>query len=319
MSPPKIPAAYFGAVLGLAGLGNAWRVAHQAWGLPVLVGEALELTAVLVWAVLVVLYALKWILDPAAGREEARHPVQCCFIGLIGVATMLVSLAVLPYSLAAARGLFLLGAAFTGVFAVWRTGGLWRGDREEAATTPVLYLPSVAGCFVMATAAVAMGYAEWGRFAFGAGLFAWLAIESVLLRRFYSGPPLPPALRPTLGIQLAPPVVGAVAYLSVNGGQADLIAYALVGYGLLQALILIRLSRWILEQPFAPSYWAFTFGATALATASLRLAQKSGDDVLAAVVFVAANLLIGAIALRTVYGAARRLISARPGPAAPKV
>lgn len=308
MSPPKIPAAYFGAVLGLAGLGNAWRVAHQAWGAPAIVGEAFELTACVVWAVLLVLYALKWIIGPAVGREEARHPVQCCFIGLIGVATMLVSLAILPYGPAAARALFLLGAVFTGLFAVWRTGGLWQGERDETASTPVLYLPSVAGCFVMATTAVAMGYAQWGKLAFGAGFFAWLAIESVLLRRFYNGPPLPPALRPTLGIQLAPPVVGAVAYLSVNGGQADLIAYAMVGYGLLQALILARLSGWILQQPFTPSYWAFTFGATALATASLRLAQKSGDDVLAAVVFVAANLLVGAIILRTVYGAARRLL-----------
>lgn len=308
MSPPKIPAAYFGAVLGLAGLGNAWRVAHQVWGLPALIGEVLELIACGVWAALLVLYALKWIIDPTAGREEARHPVQCCFIGLIGVATMLVSLAVLPYWVPGARALFLLGAAFTGVFAVWRTGGLWQGDRDEGASTPVLYLPSVAGCFVMATAAVALGYGEWGKFAFGAGLFAWLAIESVLLRRFYNGPPLAPPLRPTLGIQLAPPVVGAVAYLSVNGGQADLIAYALVGYGLLQALILVRLSGWILQQPFTPSYWAFTFGATALATASLRLAHKSGHEILAAIVFVAANLLVGAIALRTVYGASRRLV-----------
>lgn len=26
--PPIVPAAFFGIVLGLAGLGNAWRVAH---------------------------------------------------------------------------------------------------------------------------------------------------------------------------------------------------------------------------------------------------------------------------------------------------
>lgn len=307
MAFPRIPAAYFGAVLGLAGLGGAWRVAHQVWGLPALVGEALELVASVTWIVLLVLYAAKWIGDPGAGREEARHPVQCCFIGLIGVATMLVSLGLLPYWPAGARLLFLAGAAFTGLFAIWRTGGLWRGERDEATSTPVLYLPSVAGGFVMATAATAMGYAAWGRLALGVGLFAWLAIESVLLRRLYNGPPLAPALRPTLGIQLAPPVVGCVAYLAVNGGRADLIAYALIGYGLMQALILVRLSGWILEQPFTPSYWAFTFGTTALATACLKLSQEGGGVVLAAAVFVAANLLVGAIALRTVYGSARRM------------
>jgi tellurite resistance protein TehA-like permease len=49
----------------------------------------------------------------------------------------------------------------------------------------------------------------------------------------------------TLGIQLAPPAVGAVAYLSITHGEPDLVAQALVGYGLLQALLLIRLGSWI--------------------------------------------------------------------------
>lgn len=38
--PPIIPAAFFGIVLGLAGLGNAWNAAHQLWHMPALVGEA---------------------------------------------------------------------------------------------------------------------------------------------------------------------------------------------------------------------------------------------------------------------------------------
>jgi tellurite resistance protein len=49
-------------------------------------------------------------------------------------------------------------------------------------------------------------------------------------------------------------MVGAVAYLGVNGGVPDLVAHALVGYGLLQALLLLRLLPWIMEQPFAVSY-----------------------------------------------------------------
>ena len=52
---------------------------------------------------------------------------------------------------------------------------------------------------------------------------------------------LPAPLRPTLGIQLAPPVVGGVAYLSVTTGTPDLLAYAMLGYGVLQALLLLRL------------------------------------------------------------------------------
>jgi tellurite resistance protein len=265
-------------------------------------GEALMVVAALVWAALIVLYGAKWLFARREAAAEVDHLVQCCFVGLIGVSTSLISLAAQPHFFVLAEILFVAGALFTLAFALWRTGLLWRGERDPGATTPVLYLPLVAGALVTATAAATLGYPDWGQLAFGAGLFSWLAIESVLLHRLYTAAPLPPALRPTLGIQLAPPAVGAVAYLSVSGGSADVLAHALVGYGLLQALLLLRMLPWILQQPFAPSYWAFTFGATALATAPLRLVEHGATGVmvtLAPYLFVAANLAVGLIALGT--------------------
>jgi len=251
---PAVPAAFFGMVLGLAGLGNAWRAATSAWHLPSAIGETLMAIATIVWAILVIMYALKWVYRRADALAEALHPVQCCFIGLAGVSTMLIALAVLPYNRPAAFILFLLGAIFTLGFAVWRTGLLWQGGRDSSMTTPVLYLPAVAGGFVTAAVAAAFGYADWGQLAFGAAFLTWLAIESVLLHRFYTLPEMPAALRPTFGIQLAPPAVGAVAYYAVNGGHADMVLSGLIGYGILQALILLRMLPWVMKQGFAPSY-----------------------------------------------------------------
>jgi tellurite resistance protein len=299
---PVVPASFFGIVLGLAGLGGAWRVAARVWQLPSVIGEALMLIAGIVWTLTLVLYAAKWIYAREEAREELEHPVQCCFVGLIGVATMLISIAALPYSRLAAQIAFVIGASFTLAFAVWRTGILWHGGRDPATTTPVLYLPAVAGAFVTATAAAALGYRDWGQLAFGAGLFSWLAIESVLLHRLYTVTAMPAPLRPTLGIQLAPPVVGGVAYLSVTSGAPDLLAYAMLGYGLLQALLLLRLLPWIRQQPFAPSYWAFTFGATALAAVPLDMMERGTTGAVAAIapyLFVAANVVVGLIALAT--------------------
>src|SRR5579875_3094360 len=182
----RLPAAFFGIVLGLAGLGNSWRVAHRVWDLPGAVGEALMLVATAVWAVLIAMTAVKWIVAREEAAREWQHPVQCCFVGLMGVATMLVAGAALPYARGIAWVLFLLGAAFTFGFALWRTGLLWHGERDPGATTAVLYLPAVAGSFVAATMAAAFGYPDWGQLAFGAGFFSWLAIESVLLHRLYT-------------------------------------------------------------------------------------------------------------------------------------
>jgi tellurite resistance protein len=299
MRLPVVPAAFFGIVLGLAGLGGIWRLGTRLWGLPAVVGEVVMLIAAAVWLVVAVLYAAKWIQAADAARAEAGHPVQCCFIGLAGVATMLVGLGALPYSKTAAAILIGAGALFTVAFALWRTGMLWQGDRDPGATTPVLYLPSVAGGFVTATALAALGLKDWGQLAFGAGLLSWLAIESVLLHRLYTAPMMPPPLRPALGIQLAPPVVGAVAYLSVGPGGPDIVVHALIGYGILQAVLLLRLLPWIRQQPFTPSYWGFTFGATALASAPMLLVER-GDSgaiaILAPGLFVAANLVVVLVA-----------------------
>lgn len=316
---PAVPAAFFGMVLGLAGLGNAWRAATAAWHLPAAIGEALMALGTVVWAVLVVLYGLKWVFRREEALAEALHPVQCCFIGLGGVSTMLISLAVLPYARPVAFALFLAGAAFTLGFAVWRTGLLWQGGRDHAATTPVLYLPAVAGGFVAAAGAAAFGFADWGQLAFGAAFFTWLAIESVLLHRFYTMPEMPAALRPTLGIQLAPPAVGAVAYYAVNGGHADLVVNALLGYGVLQALILLRLLPWLLKQPFAPSYWAYSFGAAALTTTPLRMiahGQTGPAAEIAPVLFAGANIVVGLIALGTVRLLLQGRLLPKPAPAA---
>ncbi|GBD47802.1 potassium-tellurite ethidium and proflavin transporter [Methylopila sp. Yamaguchi] len=303
-------------MLGLSGLGGSWRAAHDAWGLPVWPGEALYAAAGVVWLALVALYAAKWVNARAASIEEALHPVQCCFIGLVGVATMLVGAGALPHSRPLAIVLMAAGGLFTLGFAVWRTGGLWQGGRDPATTTPVLYLPTVAGSFVSAASLGALGYPDWGQAFFGGGLFSWLAIESVLIHRLLTADPLPPPLRPTLGIQLAPAPVGALAYLSVTQGPPDVLAHALLGYGVLQALVLIRLLSWIMKQPFAPSYWAFTFGATALASTALKLVAR-GDTgpaaAIAPVLFVAANLVVCYVSIRSTM---LFLQSARRTPAA---
>lgn len=300
---PLIPASYFGIVLGLGGWANSWRAAHHAWGAPVAVGEALFGIAAAVWVVIAALYGVKWIVASEVARAEAVHPVQCCFIGLGGVATLVMAQGALPYDRAAAMLLFAVGAAFTFGFGLWRTGQLWQGAREAEATTPVLLLPVVAGGFVTAITAGALGWHDSAALAFGASFFAWLAIESVILHRLYTAAPMAPALRPTLGIQLAPPTVGAIAYLATGADPASILPKAMIGYALLQALILVRLWRWITAQPFAPSWWAVTFGATALPGALIRLSLASSDPALAdlgLLVFVASNIVMVAIVLRTI-------------------
>jgi tellurite resistance protein len=303
-----IPAAAFGIVLGLGGLANGWKAAEAVWHVTPVAGHVIGLFAIILWAVLLIGYAAKWIYQRDKALQEIEHPVQCCFIGLIGVATMLVGGLCIPYALPSARLLFWLGAVWTIGFAVWRTGGLWAGGREPTTTTAVLYLPTVAGSYVVAIVGAPLGYPDIARLAFGAGFFSWLAIESVLLNRLLTAPTLAEPLRPTIGIQLAPPAVGCVAYLSATSGIPDMLAHAMLGYALLQLLLMLRTLPWVLKQPFSASYWAYSFGLTALATATIRMVGRSetgGIVELSLPIFIFVNAAIALLVILSVMALIR--------------
>jgi tellurite resistance protein len=298
-----IPVSFFSIPLGLVALGIAWQTAASIWVVRGWVSEGLIWIGIWLWVFLLVAYAGKWLIRRANALAELRHPVQSCFIGLAGVVSLLISIALLKLDRPLAFGFFCFGAVWTLVFAVYQTGRLWMGDGKPEVLTPILYLPIVAGAFVTASACAAMGYVDWGKLAFGAGLFTWFAIESVILYRLYTAAPVSPALRSAMGVQLAPPAVGAVAYLSVGGGAPDMFAYALIGYALLQALILIRLLPWLLQGELSPAWWSFSFAAASLPTAAMRVAahQDGGAiSTLAPYLFVAGNFVIATIAAATI-------------------
>ncbi len=303
MTRAPLPAAFFGMVLGLSGLGQAWRLASQLWGLPTPIGEALLLFATLVWLALLLAYLVQAVRHPAIVRNEFKHPVQGSTPALLAVSTLLIVLAALPYSRPAAWVLAAAGIAWHLAFSLWHTGELWQGGRDALDTAPTLYLPTVAGNFTSAAALGALGHADWGWLFLGAGLFSWLALESLIIQRLWQAKAMPTAQRPLLGIQFAPPVVCAMAWMILAPGSADHWLLMLWGYGLFQLLLGIRLGAWLGEQPFAPSYWAYTFGIAAATVCGLKLALAGipAAQALAIPVFVGANLFIGYLALRTAH------------------
>jgi tellurite resistance protein len=231
-----------------------------------------------------------------------QHPVQSSFAALGPVSSLLAAQLLEPYAHTPALALFGVAAVAQLVLGVYLHGRLWQGGRKPELITPAIYLPTVAPSFVAGTAAAAFGFHQLGELFFGAGVLSWLALESLILHRAAVHEPLPEALRPILGVQLAPPVVGGVTYLSLSNGTPDLFAMALLGYGLYQGLLLLRLLPWIRQQAFVPGYWAFSFGVAALPTMVLRMLERGATGPVewaAPVLFVAANLIIGILVVKT--------------------
>ena len=298
----SIPAAFFGIAVGALAFANLWRVAIRVWHLPAEVGTVLTVAALVVWLVVLVAYGRKWFTHTADAQAEMQHPVQSSFTALGPVSSLLAAQLLQPYLPTVALALFGVAVVAQLALGVYLHGRLWQGGRKPELITPAIYLPTVAPSFVAGTAAAAFGFHQLGGLFFGAGVFSWLAIESLILHRAAVHEPLPEALRPILGVQLAPPVVGGVTYLSLTQGAPDLFALILLGYGLYQALLLLRLLPWIRQQAFVPGYWAFSFGVAALPTMALRMLERGATGPLewaAPVLFIAANVIIGILAVKT--------------------
>jgi tellurite resistance protein len=117
------PASFFGIPLGILALGLLWRGAERLWHLPPAIAEVILAVGALVWTLLILLFAAKWLFAWTEAQAEFRDAIQCCFIGLAPVTAMLTAQALLPYQHTAAMVLALLGAAGTVAFAVNRSGG----------------------------------------------------------------------------------------------------------------------------------------------------------------------------------------------------
>lgn len=268
----SISASLFSAVLGISGLGYAWRVASVLWRVPTIIAETILAAAALIWAVLLLAYAWQALTRPELARREFSHPLHGSMPALIAIATLVLVPAALPYSRMLAWTLALAGVSWHLVFTLWHTGLLWTGERQLADTTPALYLPTVAGNFTSAAALGILAGPEWGYLFLGAGFFSWLSLEPIIMQALWHAPGLPPERRPLLGIHAAPSLACVTTCLAIRPGSTDMWLLMLWGYGLFQLMLGLRLRNWLARQPFSRSHWAYTFGITSGLTDCLKFA-----------------------------------------------
>lgn len=298
----NLPAGYFGMVLGIIGLGLAWRFAATIWPVTTLPATVLIIVAIVIWALLMAAFSLRLWHHRATVVEEIAHPLKSSFVSLIPATSMLVAIGLTPWCYPIALALFLIAVSGQLAYAAWQTAGLWRGKHPREATTPGLYLPTVANNFISAMACSALGFTDVGLLFLGAGIFSWLSLEPAILSRLRNLDEMPAAVRTSLGIQMAPAFVACSAWLSLNGGEADVFAKLLFGYGLLQMIFMLRLIPWYSAQPFNPSFWSFSFGVASLATTALKLGHGSPGGALAWLalpLFIACNFIIALLIIKS--------------------
>lgn len=293
----------FAIALGLLGLGGAWRrldTLHidgaQA------AANALLVAGLVTLGLLSLLWVLRSLRHGALLKREFVHPVQGPLLALWPVSSLLAISQLAPLFPAARDwllGVSLLALLLQGLIAWQVVKQLSTGQMPEELVTPVLYLPIVPGGLVGAMALAALHLPGFAMLLLGMGLGGWALLEMHILHRLFDGP-LPLALRPTLGIEMAPAAVASLAVASLWPTlPADIL---LIGLGIACGPVVAVLTRWHWwsRTPFSFSFWSFSFPLAALAAVIVEAVARGdwpAEVALGSVELV--SLIIAYLAVRT--------------------
>jgi tellurite resistance protein len=299
----------YGAVMGLAGLGLSARSAATVLPgyvrAPAYVTEPWVALGALALLVLLPLYALKLVRQPAAVRDDFVNPLTLGFCGALPVGMTLVAGGLAPYAPPVADVLWWIGAALLLGFQVW---ALYRWLSGGIALEQVNagWLIVMVGGIVVPGPGIALGHVEASRFLFGVSATSAPLLMALLFYRAVIGPPLAERLRPSWFILLVPPSLIYANGLALFPGFIPL--ENLYFLALVLAAALLIYARGLLRWPFGPPWWAFTFPLDALAYAAARYAQDHPQPLwraLAAITLVLAAAFV-VLALLKSFAALRR-------------
>ena len=293
----NLPIPLLAVPLGLGGLGLGWRQMGAGHGFAWALGEALMLLTALAWALLAGLHLLRAVRHRQATREDWLHPFRGSFFGAASIGMMLTAAGLTPWLPGLARPMLLAAIALHLLVGLLLLARVLRGEGSSAMLNPPLMIPLV-GNVLAPIFCAPLGLVQPGWMLFGIGMLLWLALQPLLFARIFEAP-LPPSMRPSLFILLAPPAVGALAVEALGGPMPAMLAlYGLAAFTF--ALLLFAL-RSMLMSGFTLGFWAFTFPLAAFSTATMKLAPAwIGWGML-----LLSTVVIGAIAARTLQLALR--------------
>ena len=262
--------------VGLLALAGAWRRAQGfGWALALPVANVIAGFAVALLSLLLLLYGAKCLRHPRIMAAEFTHPLVGSIMALVPLSLLLCTT---YFATPGDNGWLiftLLALTIQGIIAIRIVTMLTTASLPLASITPALYVPPVGGGLVGGMALSTLGYPGWAALLFGMGLAGWALLEARVLNRIFEGA-MPEALRPTVGLELAP---ASVATLAAGVIWPQLPGDVLiVGLGIAAGPIVAVLARykWWSRVPFSIGFWSFSFPLAALASGVIEVVRRGG-------------------------------------------
>ena len=290
----RTPPAIFPPMMGLFGLGLAWRAASENLGVTAAFGDLILGATALLYVFALVAYLAKPLRRPNVLLEELRVLPGRAGLAAAGLCLLLLASAIAPMTPALAMGLAMTGVVVHFAFAILMIRVLMTGPAEGRVVTPVFHLVFV-GFIIAGLSANDLARPDLAQALLWATLVPAGVIWGISLRQLATR--IPPApLRPLLAIHLAP--ASLFATVAIGAGLPQ-VALVFVGVGAVILIALLARIRWLTEAGFSPLWGAFTFPVAAYAGALLRVSGGVGPmGVAGGVLLVAASLFIPVIAYR---------------------
>lgn len=304
------PVAAFSLIMGLVGFAMALKAAEKQGIVPIEASPLIYFLSVAVFALISLIYLMKIVRHGDQVLAEFNHPIKLQFFPAISISLVLIGTASYGQQHAAAGLVWSLGSSMHLVFTLiiineW----LHRSSFEIIHSNPSWFIP-VVGNILIPVGGVAMAPAEISWFFFSIGLVFWIVLFTIIFYRMVFHPPMPGKLLPTLAIFLAPPAVGFLAYVALNGGL-DHFARILYYTALFITLLLLMQVGRLAKLQFTLSMWAYSFPLAAMTIASIKMLELTGIKIFSLISHALLMILILVIAgliVRTIIAVQRHEI-----------
>lgn len=304
------PITFFAMIMGMTGLTLAWEKATSVFSAPPIISHILLTLTACLFLIIVLIYLLKIILKTRAVSGEFNHPIKLSFFPAFSISLLLLSVATLEISKSLSLFVWASGSALHLLFTVYVLNQWIHHPKFQIAhITPAWFIP-VVGNILVPIAGVEHGYSEVSWFFFSIGLVYWIILKTLVLNRMIFHDPLPGKMLPTLFILIAPPAVGFLSYLKLNGELDNFARILFYAAMFLILLLLSQLPRFA-RIKFFMSWWAYSFPLAASAIAAQVMyttLEQPFFYYLAMVLIALASAVISLLFFRTLLAVIRNEI-----------
>ncbi|DAB35501.1 MAG TPA: C4-dicarboxylate ABC transporter [Sulfurospirillum cavolei] len=295
------PIMMYAIVMGMSGLTMMYQKAALWLSMSAWIGTVLMGISTLLFCVITLIYALKYLKYAPAVQKEFSHPIRLNFFAAISISMLMLAI-VYKEVYPPVAALFWYPGTVLHFYLTMYTVSFWINRNQELEhSNPAWFIPIVGNLLVPVGG---VGFASHGilMYFFSCGLFFWIVLFAILLNRIIFHHQLVVKFMPTMFILIAPPAVGFIAYFKMYG-TIDAFATILFNLALFFTLLLTFMYKNFVKIKFFISWWAFVFPLAAMAISTMLMYHETKDVVLLGLSYAmvaVTSVVIAVVAYQTI-------------------